>query len=70
MRRETDKLGVEIHRGATVRMTVHGQDYYGTVLMPPNPIRNVKARVVWHPEFGTWEEGSDLTVIDFLAMAR
>lgn len=58
-----------LHRGAVVRKTLKGIDYYGTIVTPPNRKRGLRARVVWHPEFGTWEEGDDLVVVDFLARA-
>lgn len=57
-----------IERGNLVRKTVEGRDYYGTALTSESHRGRLKVRVEWCPDFGTWEQPDDLTVISVLAM--
>lgn len=62
----TDRKPIE--RGDLVRKTIEHRDYYGTALTTESHRGRLNIRVEWHPDFGTWEEPADLTVISVLAM--
>jgi hypothetical protein len=57
-----------IERGNLVRKSDGSRDYYGTALTSESHRGRNRVRVEWHPDFGTWEEPADLTVISVLQM--
>lgn len=62
--------GALIQRGDLVRKTVDRIDYYGTARTTQSGRKGLRVRVEWHPDFGTWEEPEDLTVISFLERSK
>ncbi len=59
-----------IQRGDIVRKSFGRMDFYGNAQTTEGRASRLKVRVEWYPDFGTWEEPEDLTVVHYLDRAK